>query len=622
MTSSTSTDKTSTDKTSTDKTSAYILQVTDRDYTHWSWLNNVHTQEAGVDISPQINPLERKLLHGDIINAADGKLIHSPYGQQEEIPGVLLVDGNTYGRQSGNKASKLLYKCIPNDTQLPCFLIPYEEKIEFAKTKINKYVTFRLKEWTDKHPLGTLTNTYGDTSCTEAYANYQLHCKELDDSIKQLNAYSLRALRENTLGPIPLYYNNQQMEDRRDCVIFSIDPKGCVDIDDAMGIQETVEDTIILSIYISNVPIILEYLNMWSYLTDRISTIYFPHKKIPMLPVALSDNICSLREKENRIAFAMDFYIQNNRLLEIKYNRVIIKVEKNFVYDEPALISHPVYKAIFNTVRLLNLNKRRHTQYLDNITNSHEVVEYCMLLMNHECAKILRAKKCGIFRSATMNNNAKHTDKEDTDKDHTDKEEQAQKEEAAEESTNYQNLAPEFKQVLRNVVGEYCTADNIKPHELIDVDCYVHITSPIRRLVDCVNLIEIQSENFAWSAEALKFIKKWQALIGLINTKTRATRKIQNEVELLTLYNKNQMQVYLGVVFEKKPVGGIGISLEEQPIQQNKIKYKYRVYIAELKLLTSVISEKNLENYSPVNLTTHLFLEEAKMAKKIRLQLL
>ena len=82
------------------------------------------------------------------------------------------------------------------------------------------------------------------------------------------------------------------------------------------------------------------------------------------------------------------------------------------------------------------------------------------------------------------------------------------------------------------------------------------------------------------------------------------------------------MQVYLGVVFEKKLVGGIGISLEEQAIQQNKIKYKYRVYIAELKLLTSVISEKNLENYSPVNLTTHLFLEEAKMAKKIRLQLL
>ena len=81
-----------------------------------------------------------------------------PYVEKIDICGVLIVDGKTYGRYN----DKLLYKCIPDSTNLPGFLIPYEEKNNtFSKLKVNKYITFKVKEWNDKqqHPIGIITNT-------------------------------------------------------------------------------------------------------------------------------------------------------------------------------------------------------------------------------------------------------------------------------------------------------------------------------------------------------------------------------------------------------------------------------------------------------------------------------
>ena len=47
-----------------------------------------------------------------------------------------------------------------------------------------------------------------------------------------------------------------------------------------------------------------------------------------------------------------------------------------------------------------------------------------------------------------------------------------------------------------------------------------------------------------------------------------------------------------------------------------------RIYIPELKLLTKLKSAKELPMYSLVECTVHLFLDEVKMSKKVRLQIL
>ena len=535
----------------------FTLHVANRDYTEW----HLENKADALTVSPLLN----KLFHGDILNEK-GELLSSPYREKAHICGVLLTSEKTYGRD-GNK---LLYKCVPDDEHLPCFLIPYEEKnIGFNKAKTDHYIAFRIKEWLEtKHPIGLLTNTFGLVEDNEAYIAYQMACKELNTSLKTLNAASLRALRETSLGPIPLYCADQAIEDRRSYPIISIDPPGCQDIDDAIGIRTTANGETILSIYIANVAMMLEYLKLWPYLTDRIATLYLPHKKYPMLPPALSENICSLKEKEDRVAFVLDITIKCMSVQSINYTSTIIKVEKNYAYDSAELLARADYKQLVEIVKELNYNFR----YISQIANSHDVVEYCMLFMNRECARHLQTKKCGIFRSASQ-----------------------------------KEIPNELKQVLQGVAGEYCSFANKKPHELIGVESYVHITSPIRRLVDVVNMLAILQEQVQWSDDAKAFIEKWQNNIPNINQKTKASRKLQNEMELLNTYAKQPDRIYMGLVFHMTKVNDL---------------FKYNVYIAETKMLTSVQSSKEINNLTTNYFSAHLFLDESKMTKKIRLQIL
>ncbi len=67
----------------------------------------------------------------------------------------------------------------------------------------------------------------------------------------------------------------------------------------------------------------------------RCFSIYFPHKSVPMLPRTLSENICSLKPDEPRLAFVFkialndDLSAQNEELFT-----AIIKSKKRFTYNE------------------------------------------------------------------------------------------------------------------------------------------------------------------------------------------------------------------------------------------------------------------------------------------------
>ena len=108
-------------------------------------------------------------------------LIHSNT-RIETISAVLcLRDNKTFGRKNGGK---LLYKCIPDNKNIPAFLVPYEIKnMGFSKLFINQYVTIRFVEWTDKHPIGIITNIIGSVDIIDNFYEYQLYCKSLHISL-------------------------------------------------------------------------------------------------------------------------------------------------------------------------------------------------------------------------------------------------------------------------------------------------------------------------------------------------------------------------------------------------------------------------------------------------------
>jgi len=156
------------------------ILIADREYSDYKFVN-IDTEEL-VEKN-NIDIFGKKILNNDVLSI-DGdeiSVVQSQIRNAEKLAGVLVVENNiTYGR---SKNGKLFYRVIPDDTHLPYFLVPYELKVGFNKKYVNKYVTFKFKEWSNKHPTGLLQDTLGDVNILEVFYEYQLYCKSLHISM-------------------------------------------------------------------------------------------------------------------------------------------------------------------------------------------------------------------------------------------------------------------------------------------------------------------------------------------------------------------------------------------------------------------------------------------------------
>ena len=205
----------------------------------------------------------------------------------------------------------------------------------------------------------------------------------------------------------------------------TIDPDDAKDFDDAIYYDTSKNE---LYVAIADVS---EYVSAFSA-TDkeaknRCFSIYFPHKSVPMLPRTLSENICSLRPDEPRLAFT--FKISLNDDLSIKKEELfsaIIKSKKRFTYNEVDKILKnksgceqgildwllPLHKITqrLKQIRLkkgfdfrskelkmsLNDDGLIASTHFESETPSHALIEDCMLLANKAAAKMISK---GVFRN-------------------------------------------------------------------------------------------------------------------------------------------------------------------------------------------------------------------------------
>lgn len=524
--------------------------------------------------SKTINPIDEKLLVGDTIH--EEKIIYtSKYRKSISIPGILVYSRQSYGR---NK-HKRLYKCIPYDKKLPIFLIPYEQKKnDFNKVKINKFVLFKFVEWINKHPLGMITNTLGDVNNNNIYYDYQIYGKDIHFPIQKLT----KSVNKKMLNykNNSFYNNNSNSEIRNNIEVITIDPSGSLDYDDALSVCANRNETVV-SIYISNVPMVLDKLNLWSELTERVSTIYLPNGKKPMLPSILGDNICSLLENTNKYVIAMDIYITNDGIIRnIEYKNCLVSITKNYVYEEDELQNNVTYNVLKK--KAIELNKSR--QYVNNVADSHDVVAFYMILMNHEVGKMLAINKNGIFRDV------KYYNKELKEKP------------APEILRGYLNI-------YNNVNASYKIYNENNTHELIGkgIDYYAQTTSPIRRIIDLINIILLQKYNklFIVSDEIDKFLDNWLLRIDNINNNMKAIRSVEHDCNILKTCIENSKIIKDGYILD-----------------YNNDYDNYSLYIPSIKLTTFVKCSKQLLKYCKYKVSLHIFNDEYTLRKKVRVQII
>jgi len=532
------------------------VAIHNRAYNSWEFTQD----DVKVDI-PHLIPSKHKLLHDDLVlfKGDTVVVVESPF-RDTILPGVLIL-GKTYGRSG----KRLLYKCIPDNKSLPVFLVPYTVDAAFSKVVKNKYIVFRFVDWDSDHPHGEIKDTLGDVDSLEAFNEYQLYRRGLHLSLTPFVKASRSILRD--VDPVQKIMDktNYCIDDLRTIKnIFTIDPADCTDFDDAFSTSEE-NGIATINVYIANVFVWLETYGLWEHMTERVSTIYLPDKKRPMLPPLLSDDLCSLKQGTDRFTFMMSVKYDMQTLAQIGepvFKNALINIQKNYTYEDKKLEKNPAYKVL---------------RTLAKTDDSHDVVAFWMIKMNVLAAEHLRSKGKGIFRTSDGENIL--------------------------EKPMFKGggiscqASPLGELVLPAVYSEVCA-----PHSQLGVDAYVHITSPIRRLVDILNQILFQS---GVSVLGQTFLDKWTRQLDLVNRATKDIRKTQMDCELLALAERGFTNNLSGILFDRNFVSG---------------KYEYTVYLEEIKMFSRIKLDECIENFTKSQFRIFVFDDEDRLCRKIRLQ--
>lgn len=125
-------------------------------------------------------------------------------------------------------------------------------------------------------------------------------------------------------------------EDLRHLLTVTIDPDTAKDFDDAISLTQDEKGIFHLGVHIADVS---HYVKPGTLLDDeafkRCNSTYFPGVCLPMLPGALSENLCSLKPLVNRLTVSvlMRFTPQGD-LMDYRMVRSVIKSAKRFTYKE------------------------------------------------------------------------------------------------------------------------------------------------------------------------------------------------------------------------------------------------------------------------------------------------
>lgn len=257
---------------------------------------------------------------------------------------------------------------------------------------------------------------------------------------------------EATGSPIPVD-EIQKRRDFRTTTLFTIDPKSAKDFDDALSFRRLPssakatkgepEDRFEIGVHIADVShYVREGTELDREARKRGTSVYLVDRTIPMLPHALSNDLCSLNPDVDRLAFSAVFELDEmGRVHNRWFGKGVIHSHKRFTYEsaQESIDSGGEYTDELRTLNSIAKNLRAEKMKQGAIDfeqdevgfelderghptkifkkarlDTHKLVEEFMLLANREVAHFFfeATKKSGgktpfIYRTHDMPNSEK-----------------------------------------------------------------------------------------------------------------------------------------------------------------------------------------------------------------------
>jgi len=138
---------------------------------------------------------------------------------------------------------------------------------------------------------------------------------------------------------IPVEISPEEIASRRDfrdITTFTIDPFDAKDLDDALSVVSTGNNTWEIGVHIADVT---HYVRPGSLIDKeglrRATSVYLVDRTIPMLPKKLSNHVCSLNPFEDKLCYSVVFTMnEKGGILKTWIGKTIIRSNRRFSYEE------------------------------------------------------------------------------------------------------------------------------------------------------------------------------------------------------------------------------------------------------------------------------------------------
>ncbi|GAB62062.1 MAG: ribonuclease R [Candidatus Jettenia sp.] len=290
-------------------------------------------------------------------------------------------------------------------------------------------VVAQITEWPSRHlnPEGEITEVLGKEG------DPRVDLRSIIYQFKLPHTFNQKVLQETK--HIPHYVSQEETGDRLDLrknLMITIDPEDAKDFDDAVSLEKNKHGNWLLGVHIADVS---HYVKPDTAIDDearyRGTSVYLPGEVIPMLPEVLSNNICSLREGEDRLTKSVLITLDHRgHLIKAEIKHSIIKVTKRLTYNQATAILNNE-----NTIRIaddaadmlrnmahlaqllfenrlnrgaieldlpevsLKLDDHGYVKDVEKVEKdiSHKLIEECMLLANETVATFMFEKKMPLL---------------------------------------------------------------------------------------------------------------------------------------------------------------------------------------------------------------------------------
>lgn len=293
----------------------------------------------------------RTVMHGDHVVVRYGRLDRRNRREAVIVEVLERVNRQVVGRF--HKEGSVAFVVPDNKHLNQDVLIPPHHR---KKAKSGNYVVTEIVRQPDGHtqPLGKITEVLGDSGAVDMATEIAIRAYRIPH---QWPADAERELaRQKRTG------RDKTRKDLRNLPLVTIDGEDARDFDDAVCCEKQGGEWRLV-VAIADVS---HYVRPGTALDkaalERGNSVYFPDRVVPMLPELLSNDLCSLKPDQDRLAMVCDMRI--NRLGRIKQYRLYPAVIKS-----RARLTYGLVADILAGAKV----HRKHTHIVPHIKDLHEL---------------------------------------------------------------------------------------------------------------------------------------------------------------------------------------------------------------------------------------------------------